>query len=803
MGAHGRPWASLPKMGYRTDEATRVAPKMQYKPELSDCARFWSDTCYSDRLSMHSSNSRKNSIHNQTLDGTAMKTSKRYLGKALLVLFSLAGLLAFSGCVEVEPAAGGDPEPTLMTVEQAVCMQPWCHNIGSVAGDQCRIVYPGQCGGCDYACSFDGCLQPYCAGIGRIVGDMCRQHPYTEVCGRCPNRACAEDEPPPIPPEIVTTDSIQITTDSATIVVETDVPTRLSIEYGETTSYGDEEVSGTLQTVHIVVLTDLDEGTEYHFLVTALDAEGETTVGDDETFTTEVAFIPPVLTYGNDRLYQGPTLSGFPPGVFQTERTTIASARSGLGGGPVAHFLLEVIPDETGIPQTVIDRSYLPAQTVVAPSCGGGDWCDPVSRQSFLVGAEALLGGYVLRYTLTAENGARSEHEFHFEVVDLRAAIERILTVLGAYRDSGIVPQTGETRESSDQASLVFAHATAALAEEQWSTVLAALRAMHDVTLDVRDGIDPGSYRAAQQEIETLMTEVNTGVILSTTAQIEIRRAEPAVITRIEVGWDNRDVSLTDHNVINDAHFSLFRYEASQLTAANEVEGRVALGRAGFPEDARALVDTVISSVSELEAAIERQPDMLGLDEAAEVQALATDLGLAMDDYLGGSMGNEDIADFMVEIFGILDQLQQAQNNYLGLANAQYYIMLAIYSVVEQAINNAEGNVCSGASHVLIDEARRRWDYLANLLLQFRLTSVDTYLSDFVGAVLADHGMWESYGDPPADLDAAFPNVLCFIAAVYNSSYTQDADSRFYSDNRLVIEGCPATPVDWVPDCGL
>jgi phosphodiesterase/alkaline phosphatase D-like protein len=58
------------------------------------------------------------------------------------------------------------------------------------------------------------------------------------------------------------------------------------VDYGLTTRYGAQSVSGTLQTSHSVVITGLQVNTLYHYRITATDAASNVTVGTDQTLTT-------------------------------------------------------------------------------------------------------------------------------------------------------------------------------------------------------------------------------------------------------------------------------------------------------------------------------------------------------------------------------------------------------------------------------------------------------------------------------------------------------------------------------------
>ena len=74
---------------------------------------------------------------------------------------------------------------------------------------------------------------------------------------------------------------------SARVVWETLHPTTASLSYGPTTAYenGSVEVT-TMSTVHGVDLEDLDPGSTYHFQIATLNANGNPSLGADQTFQT-------------------------------------------------------------------------------------------------------------------------------------------------------------------------------------------------------------------------------------------------------------------------------------------------------------------------------------------------------------------------------------------------------------------------------------------------------------------------------------------------------------------------------------
>ena len=96
------------------------------------------------------------------------------------------------------------------------------------------------------------------------------------------------------PANILRVQSSSITTSAATVAWTTDTQTTGQVEYGISSSYGQASAtSSTLQTSHSIPLSNLVSGTTYHYRVKSLNAAGDITYSDDQTFTT--ATLPPVV----------------------------------------------------------------------------------------------------------------------------------------------------------------------------------------------------------------------------------------------------------------------------------------------------------------------------------------------------------------------------------------------------------------------------------------------------------------------------------------------------------------------------
>ncbi len=101
------------------------------------------------------------------------------------------------------------------------------------------------------------------------------------------------------PPAISDVSSIHISSDSATIIWNTDEPATSQVEYGFTTSYGSSTtLDSDLVTIHSQTLTGLSASTLYHYRVKSKDAAGNEGISSDYTFTTSAPpdTLPPVIS---------------------------------------------------------------------------------------------------------------------------------------------------------------------------------------------------------------------------------------------------------------------------------------------------------------------------------------------------------------------------------------------------------------------------------------------------------------------------------------------------------------------------
>lgn len=105
--------------------------------------------------------------------------------------------------------------------------------------------------------------------------------------------------PDTTPPTISNIQASNIIQTSAKITWTTDEPATSQVEYGKTTSYGNQTpLDSALVTSHSVDLSGLSPGTTYHYRVKSKDAAGNSAVSGDKTFTTaaEEDTTPPTIS---------------------------------------------------------------------------------------------------------------------------------------------------------------------------------------------------------------------------------------------------------------------------------------------------------------------------------------------------------------------------------------------------------------------------------------------------------------------------------------------------------------------------
>ena len=91
---------------------------------------------------------------------------------------------------------------------------------------------------------------------------------------------------PAPPPTIFNLGISSISSSSATLAWQTDVPATSEIDYGLTDAYGSSKSDNSLQTDHSMVLKDLQPDTTYHYQVVATGSNGSPNSSGDSTFLT-------------------------------------------------------------------------------------------------------------------------------------------------------------------------------------------------------------------------------------------------------------------------------------------------------------------------------------------------------------------------------------------------------------------------------------------------------------------------------------------------------------------------------------
>ena len=93
-------------------------------------------------------------------------------------------------------------------------------------------------------------------------------------------------------PVISNIEVVDITTSSARVTWETDEAADSYLAYGLDDAYGSEVEEGALETEHSILLTGLDDDTEYHFMVRSTDGFQNSAESSDQTFETLLDEVP-------------------------------------------------------------------------------------------------------------------------------------------------------------------------------------------------------------------------------------------------------------------------------------------------------------------------------------------------------------------------------------------------------------------------------------------------------------------------------------------------------------------------------
>jgi hypothetical protein len=521
-------------------------------------------------------------------------------------------------------------------------------------------------------------------------------------------------------------------------------------------------------------------------------------------------------------IYRGVSISGFEPGVLVNDTIPIcyADGTSASPSSPITDFVVQLVSTQAGVNVTLIQENYTPPAWLAAPGCLDPIWCDAALSQEVIITDSWTPGLYVLRYTVTTQNGYVELLNYPFVLIDLEKAIDRMISLIDLYEapPTPIIPAgSGTTRTDADRALDLYNHGAAAYDQGDYGTVIATISDIHGIMLSVRNGLDDTAgglfHPQHADEIEILMTQLNRALIYFTRQQIEgwvgAGGEDPAVTTRLTQAEASQDVSASGGNTGSDAAWAHSRQEVLRYSVTTTVESQITAGVTPNPGSAATLGARIVLGGAEIETAIASSGGaMMGGPEIANMMNLAHPVSSQLDRYSRDELGNLEIGQLVHDLFLLVRRGQEARTAHLGVADLQYYGLLIIYSIVDRVLPFAEANICSGASHPLIVEAWRRWDYLEQQIYDYQLTDNEASLSNFITASLGGHYDWQTVGVPPPSApddphNPSIPDVFCLIQAVYNSAYTASADSQFYTAPRLNLPGCPVTEIDWFPGCGL
>jgi hypothetical protein len=185
------------------------------------------------------------------------------------------------------------------------------------------------------------------------------------------------------PPQITNVQVSNIGTSAATISWLTDEPATTQVNYGSTTSYGQQTpVNNNLVTGHSVALTSLSANTIYHYRLSSTDASGNSQTSIDLTFTTLSADTRPpqianvnvsnisssaaTITWTTDEpattqaIYGTTTSYGQQTTLNTALVTTHSVTLSGLSAGTLYHYRLRG-SDAAGNSQMTVDLTLTTA----------------------------------------------------------------------------------------------------------------------------------------------------------------------------------------------------------------------------------------------------------------------------------------------------------------------------------------------------------------------------------------------------------------------------------------------------------
>ena len=594
-------------------------------------------------------------------------------------------------------------------------------------------------------------------------------------------------------PGILALEVSDITHSSARVTLEANEEVAAILRYGQSSAYGSHVESSVPDTDHVFDLTGLQPDTLYHYAVLIRDSNGNVASSTDLTFRTTANETE--LTCQSGTVYDGPTHSGLLPAVFAGDEIPICFADAG-GANIINRFRLNLVSSSLGINDVLIDTAYAPARSLAWPGCVNPDWCAVDGSQNIDIHDLIPAGDYQLRYIVNDTAGGVTQANYDFSVVNLPVAIARVMGAVQLYAADGTITEADD-RARADLSDDVYSHALAAYDAELWGTVIASIAAMKNELMAVRANLDPVGHAGARDELARLLTELNTSTVHFIRAHVGSSDSDGHIVRQLDRAWSTRDVVASAENAADTAYWAMMRDNVLQNPDATAIELRIAAGHQARLDDALALGLALEAAVDDMYQAALADDRLFGTAELANLATATEALAISLDDYVNLRMSNQEIATLVRDVFVLVSYLRDAQDEYLGISDLEYFAALTIYAIVEVALPNATNNVCLGIAHPLLREAHRRWDYLAVELQEYQSDLDQARMASFVTAVLAPHAFWSSVGEVPENANAAFPDVPCFVAAVYNAAYTTDGDALYYDSPVLDLPACPDTAYDY------
>ena len=580
---------------------------------------------------------------------------------------------------------------------------------------------------------------------------------------------------------------------SARITLEANEPVVAILRYGQSVAYGTILENTELNTTHVFELTGLQADTVYHFAAMVRDETGNVASSGDRFFRTLANQTQLVCQTGS--VYDGPTHSGQLPAVFAGDEIPICYADAG-GAAIISRFRLHLVSHGLGIDDALIDTAYAPARALAWPGCLDPDWCDVDGSQNIIIDDLIPPGTYELQYIVNDSTGGSNQATYELIVANLPLAISRVVNAVEQYRADDTISEAGD-RDRAILSTDVYTHALAAYDAELWGTVITSIAAMKDELMIVRGNLDPDLQSGARDEIAQLLTELNSATVHFIRDKVGSADEDGHIEQELDRAWNTRDVVASSENAANTAYWALMRDNVLRNSDAVAIEDRIAGGHQAFLNDAMALGQVLEQAAADMYAAAQADARMLGIGELGVLAAATETLALSLDDYVNLRMSNLEIATLVHDVFSLVSTLRALQDEYIGIADLEYFAALTIYAIVEVTLPNARANVCLESGHPLIEEAYRRWIYLAEELRDYQDSLDQSHMASFITAVLAPHAFWPTVGELPGNANAAFPDVPCFVAAVYNAAYTIEGDAMYYDAPVLNLPGCPETEYDY------